>query len=110
MTLFRLYLLALLIILSGYTLVVIGDYGMNLFAVFFGDMAAVAWPGQFNLDFMMMLSFSALWVAWRHAFSASGLGLAVLAFFGGALFLTLYLSALCAKGADARTILIGDRA
>ena len=33
MTLFRLYLLALLIILSGYTLVVIGDYGMNLFAV-----------------------------------------------------------------------------
>ena len=50
MTLFRLYLLALLIILSGYTLVVIGDYGMNLFAVFFGDMAAVAWPGQFNLE------------------------------------------------------------
>jgi len=89
MALFRLYLLAMLIILSGYTLVVIGDYGINLFAVFFGDMAALAWPGQFNLDFMMMLSFSALWVAWRHAFSAKGLGLAVLAFLGGALFLTL---------------------
>ena len=46
MALFRFYLLAMLIILSGYTLVVIGDYGINLFAVFFGDMAAVAWPGQ----------------------------------------------------------------
>ncbi len=49
------------------------------------------WPGQFNLDFMGFLALSAIWVAWRHQFSAGGLGLAVLAFFGGMLFLSIYL-------------------
>jgi hypothetical protein len=38
-----------------------------------------------------MLALSAIWVAWRHQFSAAGLGLAVLAFFGGTGFLSAYL-------------------
>jgi hypothetical protein len=32
-----------------------------------------------------------LWVAWRHQFSSAGLGLGVLALFGGSLFLSAYL-------------------
>lgn len=55
--------------LSSYTAVTISNHGWNLFPVFFGDMAKVAWPGQFNLDFMYMLAISAIWAAWRNQFS-----------------------------------------
>ncbi len=65
--------------------------GWNLLAVFFGGMRQVGWPGQFNLDFMQMLTLSAIWVAWRHCFSPAGLVFAGLAFFGGSLFLSAYL-------------------
>ena len=46
---------------------------------------------RFNLDFMSFLSLSAIWVAWRHQFSGSGIVLGILAFFGGMLFLAVYL-------------------
>ncbi|MEE4283514.1 MAG: hypothetical protein V2I41_16350 [Pseudomonadales bacterium] len=110
MAAFRLLLVLMLIVLGAYTAVVILEYGMNLFQVFFGDMAAVNWAGQFNLDFMFMLALSALWVSWRHGFSPAGLGLGVLAFFGGAVFLAIYLLILSAKAnGDARYILLGER-
>ena len=51
MAAFRVFLVVFLLILLVYTAIVAGDEGLNLFAVFFGDMAAVNWPGQFNLDF-----------------------------------------------------------
>ena len=91
--------------------VAVAGSGWNLLAVFFSDMARMGWPGQFDLDFMMMLALSALWVAWRHRFSPAGLGLAVLAFFGGSLFLSVYLLVLSlqARG-GVRDILVGSRA
>jgi hypothetical protein len=91
MTAFRALLIVLWTILVGYTAVVIANHGMGLLSVFFGDMTVMGWPGQFNLDFMFMLTLSALWVAWRHHFSIGGLVLGLLAFLGGALFLTTYL-------------------
>lgn len=91
MTAFRILLIILLTILIGYTGVVIANHGLGLLDIFFGDMAVMGWPGQFNLDFMFMLILSALWVAWRHQFSAIGILLSVLALFGGSLFLTTYL-------------------
>lgn len=111
MTGFRILLAAMGVTLLAYTAVVMADHGVNLLAVFFGDMAKLGWPGQFNLDFMFMLALSALWVAWRNMFTPSGLGLALLAFFGRALFLSVYLSVLAvqAKG-DPRRILLGVRA
>lgn len=87
----RTLLVVIFAVLTLYTLVVITNHGINLLPVFFGDMAQLAWPGQFNLDFMRFLALSALWVAWRHQFSGAGLALAVLAFFGGAVFLSVYL-------------------
>src|SRR5512139_124412 len=108
MTAFRLLLVVIFLAISGYTLVVIGDHGMNLLAVFFGDMAKLAWPGQFNLDFMCMLALSALWVAWRHRFSGPGLVLGIVAFFGGALFLSVYLLVESLRaGGDARALVLG---
>ena len=108
MTGFRVLLIAIFGVLLVFTSVVIGAHGWGLMPIFFGDIAKMQWPGQFDLDFMFMLTLSALWVAWRHAFSGAGLALAVLAFFGGASFLSVYLFvvSLRAKGGMVE-ILIG---
>jgi hypothetical protein len=108
MTAFRALLIAIWASVAVYTALVIADYGINLFPYFFGDMAKLGWPGQFNLDFMFMLTLSGLWVAWRHEFSGGGLALGVAAFFGGAFFLSAYLfvASVQAKG-DATELLLG---
>ncbi len=69
---FRIFLVCIFTAIVVYTVVVIANHGMGLFAVFFGDMAKMAWPGQFNLDFMGFLMLSGLWLAWRHHFSPPG--------------------------------------
>ena len=109
MAAFRMLLLVILVVLAGYTAVVISNHGWGLLAVFFGDIGRMTWPGQFNLDFLFMLTLSALWVAWRHRFTPGGLVLAALALFGGALFLSLYLLVVSwqARG-DVRRLLLGD--
>jgi len=109
MTTFRALLIVLWALIVGYTAIVIANHGMGLLNVFFGDMAAMGWPGQFNLDFMSMLTLSGLWVAWRHQFSSVGLALGVLAFFGGALFLTAYIFivSVLARG-DMKAVLLGQ--
>ena len=110
MTAFRVLLIAIFAIVLGYTGVVIANHGMGLINIFFGDMAAMGWPGQFNLDFLFMLTLSAIWVAWRHEFSIAGLLLGLLAFFGGSLFLSTYLLVLSwlTRG-DLKQILVGTR-
>ena len=108
MNIFRVLMLVMLAVLLIYTAIVISNQGWNLLAVFFGDIAAMAWPGQFNLDFMGFLVLSALWTSWRHHFSPLGLALAIVAFFGGMAFLTIYLlvASYQVKG-DVRALLLG---
>jgi hypothetical protein len=107
-TAFRILLVVLWTTIAVYTGIVIANHGWGLLAIFFADMAAMGWPGQFNLDFSSLLTLSALWVAWRHRFSSGGLALALLAFFGGGLFLTAYLFVVStmAKG-DMKEVLLG---
>jgi len=106
----RLLLSLMLAVIVAYTSVVIARHGMDFLGVFFGDMAKMGWAGQFNLDFMGMLMLSALWVAWRHRFSGGGIALALLAFFGGAPFLSVYLLIESVRsGGDARAMLLGPR-
>jgi len=88
---FRTLLALIWLVIAGYTAVVMARHGANLLPVFFGDIARLTWPGQFNLDFLCMLLLSGLWVSWRHQFSAPGLALGLLAVFGGAFFLSAYL-------------------
>ena len=108
---FRVLLLAMLIALAGYTAVVGFNHGWDLLPVFFGDIRTMSWPGQFNLDFSFMLTLSASWVAWRHRFSATGFALAVMAFFGGAMFLTAYLLFVTRNAPlDVTRVLLGDHA
>jgi len=110
MLVLRIVLVVHLALLTAYTAVVIGNHGWNLMPVFFGDMAAMAWPGQFNLDFTGFLALSALWTAWRNNFSALGLLLAVVAFFGGMMFLSVYVLILSLKARDIQEILLGSAA
>lgn len=108
---FQLVLIALWLVLATYTGLVIARHGLDLLPIFFGDMAKLAWPGQFNLDFLCFLVLSALWTAWRNGFSAGALALALVAFFGGAGFLLPYLFWLTlAERGDMRRVLLGVRA
>jgi hypothetical protein len=110
MLVLRIVLAVHLALLTAYTAVVIGNHGWNLMPVFFGDIAALGWPGQFNADFAGFLVLSALWTAWRNNFSAAGLVLAVIAFFGGMMFLSIYVLILSLKARDIQDILLGSAA
>lgn len=104
MTMFRVFLATCLIAIVGYTSVTIADHGVNLLPIFFGDMAEMAWPGQFNLDFMTFLLLAGLWVAWRHDFSPRGIALGVVAVFGGMLFLLVHS---VKTGGDVKALFLG---
>ena len=111
MVMFRILLATLWLILLAYTAQVIAVHGLGLLPIFFGDMARMTWPGQFNLDFFFFLILSALWTAWRNGFSASAWGLALIALFGGAGFLLPYLLYLSVRHhGDLRGVLLGIRA
>jgi hypothetical protein len=108
MTAFRIFLATIFVVIAIYTAIVGVNHGYGLFTVFFGDMAAMGWPGQFNLDFMFMLALSALWVSWRHQFSGVGLLLGLLAFVGGASFLSIYLFIVAGQSnGNAKELLLG---
>lgn len=81
----------LFVCLAIYTAIVIAGHGVNLLPDFFGDLFAMGWSGQFNLDFMFYLLLSALWIAWRHEFSPGGIALGLAASVGGMLFFAAYL-------------------
>ena len=110
MTLFRLFLVVVLVAVAGYTAVVVTHHGLGFLPVFFADIARMNWAGQFNLDFMGMLALSALWVAWRHGFGPQGLLLGLVAIFGGTPFLCTYLlvQSFRCRG-DLRLMLLGQR-
>ena len=109
MSALKAFLVIFWLVLAVYTGIVIADHGANLFPQFFGDMMAVDWAGQFNLDFVGFLVLSASWTAWRHEFSGAGLGLAVVAFFGGMGYLCIYLMVLLTQtGGDLVRVLLGD--
>ena len=105
---FRVLLVVLFTCVVAYTAVVVADHGFGLFPIFFGDIAKMGWPGQFNVDFSSFLVLSGFWLAWRNQFSAAGIALGVLGFFGGAPVLTAYLffASLRAKG-DVKELLLG---
>lgn len=109
MNLFRLLLVLIFLSITGYTAVVVAEHGMNLIPIFFGDMAAMGWPGQFNFDFFWFLVLSATWVAWRHQFTLPGLVLALFAFFGGALFLSGYLLIESFRVSGSHELLLGQQ-
>ena len=110
MTAFRILLVILLIAVVTYTIPVVIEEGLSsLLPTFFRDILTMTWPGQFNSDFLGFLILSATWTAWRNQFSAPGLGLALVALFGGIPFLTTYLLYLSYQtNGDIRVMLLGE--
>lgn len=107
MLLIRLLCVVIFVSLSVYTAPILVAEP-NLFPAFFGAISGGGWQGQFNLDFVFMLTLSGLYVAWRHRFTPAGLLLGLVAFNGGALFLSLYLfvQSFRCEG-DVRRLLVG---
>ena len=60
---FRIYLSVVFACLGTYTTISGINHGWNFLPIFFGDMAAMTWPGQFNCDFTSFLALSGLWLA-----------------------------------------------
>ncbi len=110
MTGFRIVLIAIFLVILGYTLVVGAALGWNLVPAFFVAIGAMTWQGQFNVDFSCFLILSGLWTAWRNNFSPLGLVLAPVASFGGALFLSVYLLILSVQtNGDMAALLLGTK-
>ncbi|MEM7184162.1 MAG: hypothetical protein AAF518_24905 [Spirochaetota bacterium] len=108
MNLFRSLLVFMTISIFIITGIVGLNHGWNLVAVFFGDMFALTWPGQFNFDFMCFLMLSGLWVSWRKQFSFMGIILGIIAVFGGIMFLAPYLLLESFKtNGDIKALLLG---
>jgi len=107
---FRIHLAVIWTVLLVYTVIVIANHGWGLFHVFFGDMLTMAWPGQFNLDFLGFLTLSALWLTWRHHFTPVAFLLGLCGLFGGIGFLAPYLmwASFDADG-DVKTLFLGKQ-
>ena len=108
MVAFRIYLVIVVVCLGTYTMIVGLNHGWNLLPIFFRDIAAMTWPGQFNSDFMGFLTLSGLWLAWRHRFSAGGIALGILGIFGGMMVLApyLFIASIEANG-DVKVLMLG---
>lgn len=91
MTLFRLLLVAIIVIVVGYTAFVLADHGWNFLPFYFADVARMGWAGQFNMDFSALLVLGSVWLMWRHHFSPLGLLCGLIIFPLGAPFLCTYL-------------------
>ncbi|MBX9859698.1 MAG: hypothetical protein K2Y20_08935 [Sphingomonas sp.] len=110
MTGFRILLVAILVLITGYTLPVIAQHGMGLVPLFFTAIGEMGWQGQFNVDFSCFLILSGLWFAWRNDFSPLGLVFAPVASFGGAMFLSAYLLIVSFQvRGDMAALLLGER-
>ncbi len=104
----RILLTAMLVLVAIYTGVVMVNEGLTLYTVFLNDLLAMNWAGQFNLDFFCYLVLSGLWVAWRHAFSAAGIAMGIVASLAGILFLSVYLIVcITRENGDMKGVLMG---
>lgn len=109
MNVFRIILLLMTIAILTITLIVGLNHGWDLLTIFFSDIIALTWPGQFNFDFMCFLILSGLWVAWRNDFSTGGFALGLLASVAGIMFLAPYLLFLSYRSeGDMKVILLGE--
>lgn len=91
MTIFRVFLLAILAGLGLYTAMVVARDGMDFITPFSSAVPMFGWQGQFNLDLACMFALAAIWIAWRHRFTPAGLALAVGPLLLGALYISGYL-------------------
>ena len=109
MLIFRTLLVVLWIAVLVVTVQAIGSQGLNAAGdIFFADLISSTWHAQFAADFTGHLLLIAIWVAWRHKFSITGVIFSILCVLGGGLFSFMYIfvTGIQAK-ADMKKLLLG---
>ena len=110
MTGFRMLLVAFGAGLAVYTALVIGAHGWNFVPSYLADLSALTWPGQFDLDFTMLIALAAIWILWRNRCSWQSVVLAILLVPFVSMLRTAYLLYLSwRENGDVPRILVGDR-
>jgi hypothetical protein len=100
--------MALLVLV--YTGLAMQKEGSDLFSVFFANIKAMGWNGQFNLDFACYLLLSGLWIMWRNRFSGSSILIGLIASILGIVFFAPYLLwCLYQSKGDLKLMLIGNQ-
>lgn len=88
---FKFLLVAMALLVLVYTGLAMQKEGTDLFSVFFANIKALGWNGQFNLDFSCYLLLSGLWIVWRNRFSGSSILIGLVAAILGIIFFAPYL-------------------
>jgi magnesium-transporting ATPase (P-type) len=110
LTIFKTLLILQTITVLVYTLFTFRNEGVNLFQVFFYNITAVNWNGQFNIDFLSYLMLSASWIMWRNKFSSNSIFLGISAMVIGIIIFAPYIVYLLKKEkGDFKKVLIGVR-
>jgi len=111
MTALRCFLLVSTVAIYLITFVVSVSYGINWPAVAVGDILALNWRSQFNMDFVIHLFLLVTWICWREGFTAKGFAFGFLSIVMGGMFGFPYIlyATYVAKG-DPKALLLGSRA
>ena len=107
MPLLKGFLLLSTVLIYLVTGLAVAEMGLNWPAVFFGDIAALDWRAQFNVDFLVHLVLLATWIWWREGSTVRGFVFGFLSIFMGGMFGFPYLllAILGAKGDPVRVLL-----
>jgi len=108
-TTLRLFLLVSTVVIYAFTYSAVTAQGFNWPAVAFGDILALNWRSQFDVDLVIHLLLLATWVSWREGFSMKGHFFGFLSIVMGGMFSFPYLlhATYVAKG-DPIGVLLGD--
>ncbi|MBB4613016.1 hypothetical protein [Novosphingobium taihuense] len=106
------FLIVWLIVMIGYTSVVVVGLGPDFLKPFQKIVEDKGWPGQFGLDLLGFLLLTAFWIGWRHGSGLTGTTLALVVVSGGMIGVSIYLLIAIARcRGDIRSLLLGqDRA
>lgn len=106
----RIFLLASTVSIYLFTYFALSESGINWPAVAIGDILALNWRSQFDIDLVIHLLLLATWISWREGFSLKGHVFGVLSIVMGGMFSFPYLiyATYAAKG-DPKAVLLGDR-
>ena len=109
MAMLRFFLLVSTILIYVFTYFAVAAQGINWPAVAFGDILALNWRSQFDVDFVIHLLLLATWISWREGFSMKGHVFGFLSIVMGGMFSFPYLlSAIYVAKGDPKRILLGD--
>ena len=110
MTTLRMFLLVSTVTIYLFTYFAIAAQGINWPAVAVGDILALNWRSQFDVDFIIHLLLLATWISWRESFSIKGHVFGFLSIVMGGMFSFPYLlyATYLAKG-NPKGVLLGNR-